>query len=93
VYEFAQERNLPVTTVVKIYAVRHAAEDQAGQVKSDKSLSPEQQATALAVLKTTTTETISSALGNAYHEYLEGPGHWLEDLAPPPEPKEPGKGP
>jgi hypothetical protein len=92
-FEFTQARNLPKAAAIKIYNVSQAAEDQASQVKEDKSLSPGEQTVALAVLKTTVAGTVSSVLGNAYRDYLNGPGQWLETLVPPPEPTAQNKGP
>ena len=45
---------------------------------------------ALASLKDTTAATLSPLLGDAYHDYLEGPGNWLGTLAPVPESKTQG---
>jgi hypothetical protein len=79
---FVQDQKLPSTAAVEIHQARQSAEDQAGQLKTDTSLSREEKAAALTALKTATAKTISSMLGKAYPDYLEGPGHWLELLAP-----------
>jgi hypothetical protein len=80
-WEFTQERKLPAAAAIRIHGARRTAEEQAGEINRDPALSNEQKAGALAKLKTTTAAAISSALGDAYRDYLDGPGQWLEGLA------------
>jgi hypothetical protein len=81
IYHFTQDHKVSKDTAIKIYETRRAAESEAGRVTTDNQLSSEEKAAALDALKTTTANAISSVLGNASGEYLEGPGQWLESLA------------
>ncbi|MGB7748023.1 MAG: hypothetical protein WBN75_12120 [Verrucomicrobiia bacterium] len=83
IYHFTQDHNVSKDTADKIYETRRAAEDEAGRVAADNQLSAEDKAAALDALKTTTANAISSTLGDAAADYLEGPGQWLENLAAP----------
>jgi hypothetical protein len=85
IYHFTQDHNVTKDAAVKIYGARRAAEDEAGRVAADNQLSAEEKVSALGALKTTTANAISSVLGNASGEYLEGPGQWLDNLAAPPQ--------
>ena len=82
---FIQDHNLSQDTAVKLYEARRAAETEAGRVAADNQLSAADKAAALNSLKTTTANAMSSVLGNASDEYLEGPGQWLDNLAAPPQ--------
>jgi hypothetical protein len=81
VLDFTQRGNLNQATAVKLYEARRTAEEQAAQVQADHSLSPEEQTSALVVLKAATARSVSSILGDSYRDYVGGPGHWLENLA------------
>ncbi len=87
VFQFGQKANLAKATTVKLYDARNAAEEQAGKMQADPSLSPEEQAAALAVLKAATARNLSALLGNSYSDYIGGPGQWLQNLAAPPNPQ------
>jgi hypothetical protein len=84
---FALQNQLSQAAAISVYEARRNAEEQAADIQKDANLSPEERSAALAVLKATTMNTISSALGGRYHNYLNGPGQWLETLAQPPEPQ------
>jgi hypothetical protein len=84
-YGFIQQNNLPKTAAIGVYEARRAAEDQMREIAADTSLSPTEQAMALAVLKAATANAISDRLGGAYQNYLAGPGQWLKSLAVPPQ--------
>ncbi len=79
---FLQEHNLSATAASRIYAARQAAETEARRINGDGTFSRDEKQAALLVLKTSTAQTISSALGKAYRDYAEGPGHWVVLLAP-----------
>ncbi len=83
---FTGQNQLPQTAAISVYEARRNADEQAAEIQKDGTLSPEERATALAVLKAATMNTISSALGGHYQDYLQGPGRWLDALAQPLEP-------
>ena len=85
IFAFSQQNNLPQSAAIKVYESRLNAGEQADEIQNDGSLSAGERAAALAVLKAATMNTVSSALGGSYHDYLQGPGQWLGTLAPPPE--------
>ena len=86
-FEFTQRNVLPQAAAIRVYEARRNAEAQSNELQKDGNLSPEERAAALAVLKAATLNTISSALGKSYRNYLEGPGQWLDALVQPPEPQ------
>jgi hypothetical protein len=89
-FEFTERNQLPQAAAIRVYEARRNAEAQLNEIQKDGTLSPEERAAALTVLKAATMNTISSALGGSYHNYLEGPGQWLDALVQPPEPQTQG---
>lgn len=85
-FEFTRQNQLSQAAAISVYETRRNADEQAGEIQKDANLSPEERTAALAVLKVTTMNTISSALGGRFHNYLNGPGRWLDALAQQPEP-------
>jgi len=79
-FEFTEENHLPVSTAAKISDAMRHAEEQAGKIKEDESLSPDEQLAALTVLKSVTVNSLSSALGSKYAEYAKTKGKTLDDL-------------
>jgi hypothetical protein len=85
-FEFSQQNQLPQAAAISVYEARRNAEEQAAEIQKDANLSPEERTAALAVLKAATMNTISPMLGGHYHNYLNGPGRWLDALVQQPEP-------
>ena len=83
---FTRQNQLSQAAAISVYEARRNVEEQAAEIQKDGALSPEERAAALAVLKAATMNTISSALGGRYHNYLNGPGRWLDVLVQQPEP-------
>jgi hypothetical protein len=90
-YEFTQEHHLPKATAVRVSDAVISAREQAEQIRNDQSLSREEQAAALTVLKATTSTTVASTLGKAGADYLAQLESTFEDLARLPEPKRKGR--
>jgi hypothetical protein len=84
---FIEEQGLPFSSAISIYAIRHAAEEQAGKLKADESISAEERTAALTALKSSSVGKISGALGQTSQEYLDYRGQWLEKLAASLEPR------
>jgi hypothetical protein len=82
-FAFSQQNNLPQTAAIAVYDSRRNAEQQSDEIQKDGSLTADERAAALVVLKAATVNTISSVLGGNYQSYLSGSGHWLEILAQP----------
>ena len=82
---FTRQNQLPPTAAISVYEARRNADEQAAEIQKDVNLSPEERAAAQTVLKAAAMNTISSALGNHYHNYLTGPGRWLDSLVQQPE--------
>jgi len=83
---FTRQNQLSQAAAISVYEARRNADEQADEIQKDANLSPEERAAALAVLKAATMNTISSALGGHYRNYLNGPGRWLDALVQQPEP-------
>gem|GEM_PF-1314683 len=79
-FEFTEEHHLPASTAATIGEAMRQAEEQASQIKADQSLSPAEQAALLTVLKSTTVNSLSSALGSSYAEYARRQGEALDEL-------------
>jgi hypothetical protein len=86
-WAFMQEQNQPLESAINIYGIRRAAEEQAGKLKDDGSLSAEERSVALTALKSASSGRISAALGETASEYLEYRAQWLESIAGSPQPK------
>jgi hypothetical protein len=83
IFTFSQQNNLPQTAAIAVYDSRRNAEQQSEEIQKDGSLTADERAAALVVLKAATVNTISSVLGGNYQNYLTGSGQWLEILAQP----------
>ncbi|MFZ0826176.1 MAG: hypothetical protein WAO02_02015 [Verrucomicrobiia bacterium] len=83
---FTRQNQLSQAAAISLYEARCNADAQAAEIQKDGTLSPEERATAVAVLKAATMNAISPVLGSRYHNYLEGPGSWLDALVQQSEP-------
>ncbi|MGP8198994.1 MAG: hypothetical protein ACLQU4_05765 [Limisphaerales bacterium] len=86
-FEFTQQNQLPQAAAIGVYEASRNAAAQLSEIQNDGNLSSEERAELLAVLKAVTMNTISSALGGNYQNYLAGPGQWLNALVQQPEPQ------
>ena len=84
IFAFSQQNNLPKQAAIAVYDSRQMASQQAAEIQNDGTLSADERATALEVLKAATRSHIASALGGSFQDYLAGPGQWIETLVPPP---------
>ena len=78
--DFTEEHQLPVSTAARISDAVRQAQQQANEIRQNESLSPEEQAAALTVLKSVTVNALSSALGAKYATYAKSKGTDLDDL-------------
>ncbi len=85
IFQFSQQNDLPQTAAIQVYEARQNAAEEADEFQKDRTLSANERAAALVLLKDTTMITVSSALGGSFQNYLAGPGEWLSALAPGPE--------
>jgi hypothetical protein len=85
ILDFSRQNNLPQTSAIAVYEARRTAAAEADEIRKEGDLSPDERATALAVLKAVTARTVSSALGGSYQTYLQASGQWLEALAQTPD--------
>jgi hypothetical protein len=83
IFAFSQQNHLPQTAAIAVYDSRQAATRQAAEIQGDASLSDDERATAFAVLTAAAQNRVSKLLHGNFQDYLAGPGHWLETLAPP----------
>lgn len=69
----------------ELVATQRAANKRAEAIRTDKSLTPEQQASQLSALEKESTEKITATLGaENFTAYKKYPGQWLSRLAPQP---------
>ena len=87
IFAFSRQNNVPPTAAIRVYEARQNAEEQAEEIQKDGNLSPEERTAALVVLKATTLNAISSALGRSYGGYQARLGQWFGTLAQTSEPQ------
>ena len=88
----AEREGLPREAGVKVFDMKKVAEEQAGKVRLDKSLTPVQRTTALQAIRSETERGMSETLGKTgFDSYKNGnTAWWLNNLSPeqvPPTPK------
>jgi hypothetical protein len=90
--QVVEEFAVPRQQALKVFDVQQVAQEQAGKVRTDASLSPEQQQRALEALRAATEKEVGNLIGDsALQSYLQK-GSWLKNLsrpARPPTPAEP----
>jgi hypothetical protein len=87
-HRIVQRAGLPTATANEVYDLRKIAENQAGQVRGNQNLTPEQRNTALRAIRQETERTIQQTLGNDAWDQYNRPNNtwWLRNLAPEPVP-------
>jgi hypothetical protein len=74
---FSSERQLPKDTAASVYELCRSAESKAAAFAKDDSLSSEEQAAGIALVRANTTKALATRLGSAYEAFLRGPGQWI----------------
>jgi hypothetical protein len=95
----AEREGLPTDAAVKVYDMKKAAEEFAGKLRNDPSLSFEQRQAALRGIRAETEKAIVQTLGQKGFERLQSQpmgSSWLRNLSPdasqaPQKPREPGR--
>jgi hypothetical protein len=95
----AEREGLPTDAAVKVYDMKKAAEEFAGKLRNDPSLSFEQRQSALQGIRAETEKAIVQTLGQKGFERLQSQpmgSSWLRNLSPdasqaPQKPREPGR--
>jgi hypothetical protein len=85
-HRIVQRAGLTTATANEVYDLRKIAENQAGQVRGNQNLTPEQRNTALRAIRQETERTIQQTLGNDAWDQYNRPNNtwWLRNLAPEP---------
>jgi len=82
-YSFTRDHDLPKAKAVSLFEARLAIEEQAKELKADRSLSSDERETALLVLNDAAVQRLSTLLGpEAAKSYFENRSDWLEQLMP-----------
>jgi hypothetical protein len=83
-YKLAEKNGLDKSAAISAYEMKKAAEDQAGKVRGDPSLTPAQRTAALESIRTETDTSLKQVLGgNAWQSYQSQPGaYWLNNISP-----------
>ena len=91
IYRVTERNGLTKEDANKVYDLKKVAEDQAGKVRQDSSLSPEQRAAALQGIRTETESGIRTVFGEkAFKSYVNQPGtYWLNGISPDTKPGSP----
>lgn len=82
ILDFAQRSQLPQDTAVRVYELRENTGRQAAEIRGDASMSAEERAAALVLLRSATLQTVASAFGDNCKDYLSSSGQWLNEIAP-----------
>lgn len=85
-YRVAERNGLTKDDTVKVYDMKKVAESQAGKIRSDKSLSADQRAAALAGIRSETENSMRTVMGEkAYNTYVNQQStYWLKGISPDP---------
>jgi hypothetical protein len=76
--------DLPADTAGKVYDFKKTAEDSATRLRTDKTLTSQQQQELLQKIRSETDTTLKQTLGDkAYKSYMRNNGWWLNSIAPP----------
>ncbi len=78
--EVAQTYNIPKETAFKVFDIRNVSQEQAGKVRADASLTPEQRQAALDALRTETEKEVGKVLGPAALQAYIKQGQWIKKL-------------
>lgn len=83
-YQIARKAELPPTVANEVYGMKRTAENQANRIRSDVSLSEEQQSAALAAVRAETERSMQQSLGDKGWEQYNRPNTtwWLRNIAP-----------
>ncbi|HSH15501.1 MAG TPA: hypothetical protein VLD18_05665, partial [Verrucomicrobiae bacterium] len=83
-HRIAQRAGLQPEVANEVYALRDIALVQAGRVRNDKTLTPEQRTAALQAIRQETERTMQQTLGNDAWQQFNRPSnrHWLSTIAP-----------
>ena len=78
-----ERQGLPKESAVAVFDMKKAVEEQAGKVRNDKSLTPEQRNEALKAMKVETEKAVAETLGETvFKKYKDRHGWWISNLAP-----------
>jgi hypothetical protein len=84
-----EKLELPKESAAAVYDMKKVAEDQVKEIRSDKSLTPEQRTQALQAVREATEKAVATSLGGEknFNRYKLRGGWWISNLAPTPRKK------
>lgn len=83
IYRVTDKYGLPKDSATKVYDMQKAAQDEAKRVRSDKTMTKEQQQDALMAVRAETEKSIHSVLGDkAWNSYNSQGAYWLNGISP-----------
>jgi hypothetical protein len=84
-----EKLELPKESAATVYDMKKVAEDQVKEIRSDKSLTPEQRTQALQAVREATEKAVATSLGGEknFNRYKLLGGWWIFNLAPTPRKK------
>ena len=82
IFRFAEKANLGVPEAKRLYLLRRQSEEQAAQVRSDQTLTPESSASARERIRQQTEKSIQAMLGEKSWDQFNRPGNssWLNTI-------------
>ena len=91
IYRITEKNNLPKSDAIKVYDMKKLAEEQAKNVRNDKSLDQAARDLALRGIRTETENSFRQVMGAKAYESYENNAWWLKNISPDPKPEEPKK--
>ncbi len=84
--KIVERQGLPKAVAGQVYDMKKQAEDAAGKIRSDSSLSSDQRTTALIAIRAETEKSINGALGDTGFKSYSKQAYWLKSISPDPKP-------
>jgi hypothetical protein len=80
--DFTQRSHLPQDAAIRVYELQENTARQAAEIRGDTSMSAEERAAALVILRSAALKNIASVFGDNCQDYLSSSGQWLNEIAP-----------
>lgn len=82
ILDFALRSHLPQEAAIRVYELRENTGRQAAAIRQDTTMSDEERAAAIVLLRSAAMKTVASAFGVNSQDYLSSSGQWLDEIVP-----------
>lgn len=87
IYRVTERNGLTKDDAIKVYDMKKVAEEQAGKVRLDNNLNPDQKTAALQGIRTETENSMQSVMGQKAFSSYQNQAYWLNAISPAPKAK------